>query len=119
MARAIDLPTMSVNKPNQPNVKQAQKDFNKRTQQIFIAQRDIKSNQELTKLMSWREDDEARMDARVQKRHRVDMKKEVGLLNKELLMVRQAALQNLLQCEYLQHQEELNRMGKAFYVQRI
>ncbi|XP_078527234.1 cilia- and flagella-associated protein 141 isoform X2 [Lissotriton helveticus] len=90
-----------------------------RTEQIFVAQREIKSYQELNKLMSWREDDEARMDVRIQKRHRVDKKKEVGLLNKELLMVRQAALRSLLQCEYLQYQEELNRLGKAFYVQRI
>ncbi|KAJ1080986.1 hypothetical protein NDU88_001173 [Pleurodeles waltl] len=110
---------MSADKSGHSKVQQAQKNFNKRTQQIFVAERDINRNQELTKLMTWREDDEARVDARVQKRHRTDMKKEVGLVNKELLMVRQAALQNLLQCEYLQYQEELNRMGKTFYVQRI
>ncbi|XP_069507810.1 cilia- and flagella-associated protein 141 [Ambystoma mexicanum] len=98
---------------------QARKDFDKKIQEIFIRKKEIKRDEDLYQMMRWREDAEAHNDAKVQKRHRMDMKKETGQLNKELVMVRQAALQNLLECEHQQYQEELNRMGKSFYVQRM
>ncbi|XP_040854625.1 uncharacterized protein C1orf189 homolog [Ochotona curzoniae] len=48
-----------------------------------------------------------------------DMARELVLANKQLLMVRQAALHQLFEQEHQQYQQELNRMGKAFYVERL
>ncbi|XP_045732420.3 cilia- and flagella-associated protein 141 [Mirounga angustirostris] len=47
------------------------------------------------------------------------MGQELALARKQLLMVRQAALHQLLEKEHRQHQQELNQMGKAFYVERL
>ncbi|KAG8519917.1 hypothetical protein J0S82_016724, partial [Galemys pyrenaicus] len=47
------------------------------------------------------------------------MEQEVALANKQLLMVRQAALHQLFEKENQQYQQELNQMGKAFYVERL
>ncbi|KAM5294702.1 cilia- and flagella-associated protein 141 isoform 1-T1 [Glossophaga mutica] len=47
------------------------------------------------------------------------MVQELALANKQLLMVRQAALHQLFEKEHQQYQQELNRMGKAFYVERL
>ncbi|XP_073077459.1 protein C1orf43 homolog isoform X2 [Manis javanica] len=47
------------------------------------------------------------------------MMQELALANKQLLNVRQAALHQLFEKEYRQYQQELNRMGKAFYVKRL
>nr|XP_020021732.1 uncharacterized protein C1orf189 homolog [Castor canadensis] len=48
-----------------------------------------------------------------------DMVQELALANKQLLMARQAALHQLFEKEYQQYQQELNQMGKAFYVERL
>ncbi|XP_004589022.2 cilia- and flagella-associated protein 141 [Ochotona princeps] len=48
-----------------------------------------------------------------------DMAQELVLANKQLLVVRQAALHQLFEQEHQQYQQELNRMGKAFYVERL
>ncbi|XP_037356295.1 cilia- and flagella-associated protein 141 [Talpa occidentalis] len=47
------------------------------------------------------------------------MKQEVALANKQLLLVRQAALHQLFEKENRQYQKELHQMGKAFYVERL
>uniref|UniRef100_A0A8C3VPS0 Chromosome 1 open reading frame 43 n=1 Tax=Catagonus wagneri TaxID=51154 RepID=A0A8C3VPS0_9CETA len=47
------------------------------------------------------------------------MLQELALVNKQLLMVRQAALHQLFEKEHRQYQRELNQMGKAFYVERL
>ncbi|XP_014396271.1 PREDICTED: uncharacterized protein C1orf189 homolog [Myotis brandtii] len=47
------------------------------------------------------------------------MAQELALANKQLLMVRQAALHQLFEKEHQQYQQELNQMGKAFYVERF
>ncbi|XP_036200146.1 protein C1orf43 homolog isoform X2 [Myotis myotis] len=47
------------------------------------------------------------------------MVQELALANKQLLMVRQAALHQLFEKEHQQYQQELNQMGKAFYVERF
>ncbi|XP_037670002.1 uncharacterized protein C1orf189 homolog [Choloepus didactylus] len=47
------------------------------------------------------------------------MVQELALANKQLLMVRQAALHQLFEKEHQQYQQELNQMGKAFYVERL
>ncbi|XP_006214754.2 cilia- and flagella-associated protein 141 isoform X4 [Vicugna pacos] len=47
------------------------------------------------------------------------MAQELALANKQLLMVRQAALHQLFEKEHRQYQQELNQMGKAFYVERL
>uniref|UniRef100_A0A4X1W0H3 Uncharacterized protein n=1 Tax=Sus scrofa TaxID=9823 RepID=A0A4X1W0H3_PIG len=44
---------------------------------------------------------------------------ELALANKQLLMVHQAALHQLFEKEHRQYQQELNQMGKAFYVERL
>ncbi|XP_074079530.1 cilia- and flagella-associated protein 141 [Macrotis lagotis] len=47
------------------------------------------------------------------------MEQEMVLANKQLLTVRQAALSQLYEKEYRQYQQELNQMGKSFYVERL
>ncbi|KAM5201087.1 cilia- and flagella-associated protein 141 [Hipposideros larvatus] len=47
------------------------------------------------------------------------MVQELALANKQLLMVRQAALHQLFEKEHRQFQQELAQMGKAFYVERL
>ncbi|KAM9244872.1 cilia- and flagella-associated protein 141 [Dugong dugon] len=47
------------------------------------------------------------------------MVQELVLAKKQLLMVRQAALHQLFEKEHQQYQQELNQMGKAFYVERL
>ncbi|XP_036128753.1 uncharacterized protein C1orf189 homolog [Molossus molossus] len=47
------------------------------------------------------------------------MVQELALANKQLLMVRQAALHQLFEKEHQQYQQELNQMGKAFYIERL
>ncbi|XP_027987311.2 cilia- and flagella-associated protein 141 isoform X2 [Eptesicus fuscus] len=47
------------------------------------------------------------------------MVQELALANKQLLMVRQAALHQLFEKEHKQYQRELSQMGKAFYVERF
>lgn len=47
------------------------------------------------------------------------MEQELALSNKQLLVVRQAALHELFEKEYQQYQQELSRMGKAFYEERL
>ncbi|XP_028746700.1 uncharacterized protein C1orf189 homolog isoform X3 [Peromyscus leucopus] len=47
------------------------------------------------------------------------MEQELALSNRQLLMVRQAALHELFEKEYQQYQQELSRMGKAFYEERL
>lgn len=44
---------------------------------------------------------------------------ELALANKQLLMVRRAALHQLFEEEHQQYQQELNQMGKAFYEERL
>ncbi|XP_007525419.1 cilia- and flagella-associated protein 141 [Erinaceus europaeus] len=44
---------------------------------------------------------------------------ELALANQQLLKVRQAALNQLFEKEHQQYQQELSRMGKAFYVERF
>ncbi|XP_075396865.1 cilia- and flagella-associated protein 141 [Tenrec ecaudatus] len=52
-------------------------------------------------------------------RNQDTMVRELALANKQLLMVRQAALYQLFEKEYQQYQQELQQMGKAFYVERL
>ncbi|XP_004475056.1 cilia- and flagella-associated protein 141 [Dasypus novemcinctus] len=47
------------------------------------------------------------------------MLQELALANKQLLMVRQAALHQLFEKEHQEYQQELNDLGKAFYVERL
>ncbi|XP_016076797.1 PREDICTED: uncharacterized protein C1orf189 homolog [Miniopterus natalensis] len=47
------------------------------------------------------------------------MVQELALANKQLLMVRQAALHQLFEKEHQQYLQELNQMGKAFYMERL
>ncbi|XP_036047159.1 uncharacterized protein C1orf189 homolog [Onychomys torridus] len=47
------------------------------------------------------------------------MEQELALSNRQLLVVRQAALHQLFEEEHQQYQQELGRMGKAFYEERL
>ncbi|KAK1151648.1 hypothetical protein AOXY_G28133 [Acipenser oxyrinchus oxyrinchus] len=52
-------------------------------------------------------------------RESVELSRELTCASKALTEVRRAALQELLLLEHQQHSEELSRVGKAFYTQRI
>ncbi|XP_053331094.1 cilia- and flagella-associated protein 141-like [Spea bombifrons] len=52
-------------------------------------------------------------------RQRGQMAQELQMANRQLVMVRRAALQHLLQQEKCRHQEELRRLGKSLQTQRL
>ncbi|KFO24949.1 hypothetical protein H920_13751, partial [Fukomys damarensis] len=47
------------------------------------------------------------------------MEQELALADRHLLLVRRAALHQLFEEEHEQYRQELQRMGKAFYVERL
>ncbi|XP_069806304.1 cilia- and flagella-associated protein 141 [Dendropsophus ebraccatus] len=85
---------------------------------LRMEEMEVKRQRSLRFLYEWKEDSRGVSAARIQKHHNTQKKQEVQMANKELIMVRRAALRCLLQDEYLQYQEELARMGKTFYVDR-
>ncbi|KAH0627147.1 hypothetical protein JD844_002576 [Phrynosoma platyrhinos] len=62
---------------------------------------------------------EDRCFERARKRQQAEMKEELHYANKQLIMVRRAALRHLLSIEHLQYQLELNHLGKSFYAERL
>ncbi|KAF7247746.1 hypothetical protein EYD10_06202 [Varanus komodoensis] len=62
---------------------------------------------------------EDRCFARGKKRQQGEMKEELHYANKQLMMVRRAALHHLLSKEHLEYQLELNHLGMSFYVERL
>ncbi|XP_026537727.1 uncharacterized protein C1orf189 homolog [Notechis scutatus] len=62
---------------------------------------------------------EDRCFARSRKRHQTEMKEEMHYANKQLMMLRRAALKNLLSIEHLQYQLEFNHLGMSFYAERL
>ncbi|XP_020670480.3 cilia- and flagella-associated protein 141 isoform X1 [Pogona vitticeps] len=62
---------------------------------------------------------EDRCFERARKRQQAEMKEELHYANKQLMMVRRAALRHLLSTEHLQYQLELNHLGKSFYAERL
>uniref|UniRef100_A0A8D0DTA0 Uncharacterized protein n=1 Tax=Salvator merianae TaxID=96440 RepID=A0A8D0DTA0_SALMN len=62
---------------------------------------------------------EDRCFARARKRQQGEMKEEVYHANKQLTMIRRAALRHLLTKEHLQYQLELNYLGESFYAERL
>ncbi|XP_043935856.1 uncharacterized protein C1orf189 homolog [Protopterus annectens] len=52
-------------------------------------------------------------------RNAVEKKQELQIANIVLLKVRRAALKQLLDLEYKQYESELNKMGKAVYIERL
>ncbi|XP_034272373.1 cilia- and flagella-associated protein 141 [Pantherophis guttatus] len=62
---------------------------------------------------------EDRCFARSGKRHQAEMKEEMHYANKQLMMLRQAALKHLLSTEHLQYQLEFNHLGMSFYAERL
>ncbi|XP_053122184.1 cilia- and flagella-associated protein 141 isoform X2 [Hemicordylus capensis] len=66
-----------------------------------------------------REAQEERCFEKSRKRQLAEMKEELHFANKQLIMVRRAALRHLLSFEHLQYQLELNHLGKSFYVERL
>ncbi|XP_025028016.1 uncharacterized protein C1orf189 homolog [Python bivittatus] len=57
--------------------------------------------------------------AKSRKRQQAEMKEEMHYANKELMMVRRAALRHLLSTEHLQYQLEFNHLGMSFYAERL
>ncbi|XP_042327148.1 uncharacterized protein C1orf189 homolog [Sceloporus undulatus] len=62
---------------------------------------------------------EDRCFEKARKRQQAEMKEELHYANKQLIMVRRAALRHLLSTEHLQYQLELNHLGKSFYAERL
>ncbi|XP_026557981.1 uncharacterized protein C1orf189 homolog [Pseudonaja textilis] len=62
---------------------------------------------------------EDRCFARSRKRHQTEMKEEMHYANKQLMMLRRAALKHLLSIEHLQYQLEFNHLGMSFYAERL
>ncbi|XP_077148863.1 cilia- and flagella-associated protein 141 isoform X2 [Ranitomeya variabilis] len=73
----------------------------------------------LQDMYEWKEDTRGVNAARIQKRQNIQKQQEIQLANKELVMLRRAALRCLFEEEYLQYQQELNFIGKTLYVQRL
>ncbi|XP_066461989.1 cilia- and flagella-associated protein 141 [Eleutherodactylus coqui] len=86
---------------------------------LNCAEMALKRQQDLQLLHEWKEDSRGVTAARNRNHHNAQKKEEVQMANKELVMIRRVSLRCLLEEEYLQYQEELNRMGKTFYVQRL
>ncbi|XP_063802850.1 cilia- and flagella-associated protein 141 isoform X2 [Pseudophryne corroboree] len=68
---------------------------------------------------AWKEDARGTIASRIQRRQSALVRQELKMANKELVLVRRAALQRLLQDEHRQYQEELIRLGKTFFGQRL
>ncbi|XP_040268425.1 uncharacterized protein C1orf189 homolog [Bufo bufo] len=86
---------------------------------LRIAETEVKRQQSLRFLYEWKEDSRRVINTRIQQHHNAQKKREIQMANKELIIMRRAALRCLLEEEYLQYQEELRRMGKTFHVQRL
>ncbi|XP_028607296.1 cilia- and flagella-associated protein 141 [Podarcis muralis] len=56
---------------------------------------------------------------RARKREQAEVKEELYHANKQLKMVRRAALRHRLSFEHLQYQLELNHLGKSFFTERL
>ncbi|KAM3909845.1 cilia- and flagella-associated protein 141 [Leptodactylus fuscus] len=86
---------------------------------LRMAETEINRERSLQLLNEWKEDCQGITAARTEKVHNIQKKEEIRMANKELIIVRRAALRCLLEHEYLQYQQELSRMGRAFFVQRL
>ncbi|XP_056402421.1 cilia- and flagella-associated protein 141 [Hyla sarda] len=95
------------------------KSITQRDELLRMAEMDIKRQHYLRFLHEWKEDSRGVSAARIQRHHNTQRAQELQMANKELIMVRRAALRCLLEDEHLQYQAELHRMGKAFYVDRL
>nr|XP_060637538.1 cilia- and flagella-associated protein 141 [Anolis sagrei ordinatus] len=62
---------------------------------------------------------EERCFERARKRQLAEKKEELYYADKQLIMVRRAALRQVLSTEHLQYQLELNHLGKSFYAERL
>jgi len=65
---------------------------------------------------NWRESQEEASFGRLQKSERRQMAQEIIMARKACIKVRQAALRQLLERETQLYQNELNKIGKAFYI---
>ncbi|XP_077160802.1 cilia- and flagella-associated protein 141 [Paroedura picta] len=57
--------------------------------------------------------------AKIKQRQQAEIKEELYQGTKQLMLVRREALRHLLSIEHLQYQQELNHLGKSFYVERL
>ncbi|XP_069601706.1 cilia- and flagella-associated protein 141 [Ranitomeya imitator] len=80
---------------------------------------ELERQRSLQDMYEWKVDTRGVNAARIQKRQNIQKQQEIQLANKELVMLRRAALRCLFEEEYLQYQQELNFIGKTLYVQRL
>ncbi|XP_073422735.1 cilia- and flagella-associated protein 141 [Dendrobates tinctorius] len=80
---------------------------------------ELERQRSLQDMYEWKEDTRGVNAARIQKRQNIQKQQEIQMANKELVMLRRAALQGLLENEYLHYRQELNHVGKTLYVQRL
>ncbi|XP_068107550.1 cilia- and flagella-associated protein 141 [Hyperolius riggenbachi] len=95
------------------------KSCTQRNDLLRTAEKQLHREQAERFMHDWKEDAQGVIAGRVQKNHNAQVRQEVQMANKELVLVRRAALHHQLQEECQQYQEELNRLGKTFYVQRL
>ncbi|XP_075047872.1 cilia- and flagella-associated protein 141 [Mixophyes fleayi] len=100
-------------------VLQNTKSITQREDLLQLAEMERQRERGVSILNAWKEDAGGSISARIQRHRGAQMRQELRMANKELVLVRRAALQRLLQEEQRQYQEELNRLGRAFYVQKM
>ncbi|XP_030043794.1 cilia- and flagella-associated protein 141 [Microcaecilia unicolor] len=98
---------------------QEQKRYTKRTEEIRIGKAENKRFEKLLHEAQWKEDIKDVVYNQIQQKKDQQLKHELQMTNREMVMVRRAALQQLLSLDYQQHRHDLNCMGTTFYVQRL
>ncbi|XP_075464097.1 cilia- and flagella-associated protein 141 [Ascaphus truei] len=91
----------------------------RKNEHFRVAKEEIQRKQKREFLYGWTEDVGGIHFARARKQQQIQMRQERNMANKAIVLVRRAALQKLLQDEHRHYQEELNRLGKSFYVERL
>ncbi|XP_063802849.1 cilia- and flagella-associated protein 141 isoform X1 [Pseudophryne corroboree] len=95
------------------------KSVTQRNDLLRVAEMELQREQALNIHNAWKEDARGTIASRIQRRQSALVRQELKMANKELVLVRRAALQRLLQDEHRQYQEELIRLGKTFFGQRL
>ncbi|XP_066935640.1 cilia- and flagella-associated protein 141-like [Clytia hemisphaerica] len=81
--------------------------------------RRLESNQMVNEVSKWTENLEEASGRRRVKMEKALIKEEIRLGSKASIMVRKAQLKQLLTTEHAKYEEELNKLGLAFYQERL
>nr|XP_033781086.1 uncharacterized protein C1orf189 homolog [Geotrypetes seraphini] len=97
---------------------QHQRDI-QRNAEIRIGRANIQREENLRHEAEWREDIKGKVFNQLQQEKDNELKRELQMANRELVMVRRAALQQQLSLDYQQYRHDLNCRGTTFYMQRL